>query len=152
MALLEAVPEATELDWRVLATDISETILPRARAGTYPASAVAALPPTARDRWFGPAADGPLGSLRVVPALALLVAFRRLNLAGDWPMRRAFDAILCRNVSISFDAATQARLSMRLADRLAPRDQLMIGHSERVSGPAERLLHLVGTRRYASAA
>ena len=127
-------------------------MLARARAGTYPAMPLAALPPEARERSFEPAPDGPPGSRRPIPALARLVAVRPLNLMGDWPMRGPFDAIFCRNVSIYFDAATQGRLWTRLARMLAPGGQLMIGHSERVAGPAERLLRLVGTTRYARVA
>ena len=59
-----------------------------------------------------------------------------MNLNGDWPMRRLFHAIFCRNVVIYFDEGTQAQLWSRIARSLFPGGCLYIGHSERVSGCA----------------
>ena len=77
-----------------------------------------------------------------------LVAFRELNLVGDWPMSGLFDVVFCRNVAIYFDEATQARLWARFADRTHPGETLCIGHSERLSGPALGRYANVGVTAY----
>ena len=76
------------------------------------------------------------------------MTFKQLNLLGDWPMRGMFDLIFCRNVMIYFDDPTKARLQERLADQLAPGGFLYIGHSERLLGPAARMLRPVGQTVY----
>jgi chemotaxis protein methyltransferase CheR len=77
-----------------------------------------------------------------------LVTFKKLNLTGEWPIKTSFDAIFCRNVAIYFDAETQDRLWSRMVPRLTPTGALYIGHSERVAGPAERLLVSDGITTY----
>jgi chemotaxis protein methyltransferase CheR len=77
-----------------------------------------------------------------------MVRTRALNLLGEWPMRRPFDVIFCRNVMIYFDVPTKERLVERFARQLAPGGYLYIGHSERVSGAAMALLEPVGPTIY----
>ena len=77
-----------------------------------------------------------------------LVAFGELNLMESWPMKGRFDVILCRNVAIYFNAETQARLWKRFSDILMPGGYLMIGHSERLSGPASGDLKSCGITSY----
>ncbi|MEP9400775.1 CheR family methyltransferase [Sphingomonas silueang] len=131
-------------DFRLLATDVSPSVLATARAGRYPRAAMATVPPTLRTNWTR--AEGDM--LAIDPALREAVAFRALNLLGDWPMRRHFDAILCRNVMIYFDEATKERLQSRLADQLAVGGMLYIGHSERLVGPVARRFEIVGRTAY----
>jgi chemotaxis protein methyltransferase CheR len=77
-----------------------------------------------------------------------LVRFRTLNLHGEWPMRRPFDVIFCRNVMIYFDHPTKERLVSRFVDALAPGGHLYIGHSERVTGATADRLEPVGATIY----
>ena len=60
LALLDVLPEAPALDCRILATDISEPMLARARAGTYPGPALAAAPARG-DASAGSSPAGPAG-------------------------------------------------------------------------------------------
>jgi chemotaxis protein methyltransferase CheR len=80
--------------------------------------------------------------------LRKLVSFGELNLIADWPMQRKFDVIFCRNAAIYFDKVTQARLWRRFADVMVDGGHLMIGHSERLSGPAEAAFKSVGITTY----
>lgn len=132
-----------------LASDISANALAGARAASYPAAALDAVPEALRRAWCAP--DRNTSSeprLAIDPAVQAMVRFRMLNLMGEWPMARAFDVIFCRNVMIYFDTPTKERLVERFARQLAPGGYLYIGHSERVSGPATTLLEPVGPTIY----
>jgi chemotaxis protein methyltransferase CheR len=132
-----------------LASDISTTALAGARAATYPAAALDAVPEALRRAWCVPdRSSGAEAQLVIDPAVQAMVRFRLLNLMGGWPMARAFDVIFCRNVMIYFDTPTKERLVERFARQLAPGGYLYIGHSERVSGPASALLEPVGPTIY----
>lgn len=131
-----------------LASDISVNALAGARAASYPASALEALPEPLRQAWCVAESGPGEARLTIAPAVQAMVRFRVLNLMGDWPMRRPFDVIFCRNVMIYFDIPTKERLIERLARQLVPGGYLYIGHSERVSGPGTALLDPVGPTIY----
>jgi chemotaxis protein methyltransferase CheR len=124
---LAAMPELVGWDLRVLATDIDTDVLATAEAGVYAASAVESVPKAMRARFLEPHGS----RYRVHDELRSIVRFRRLNLNGEsWPMRRPFDVVFCRNVTIYFDLPTQERLYQRLHARLAADGTLFAGHSE----------------------
>lgn len=131
-----------------LASDISINALAGARAASYAASALDALPEALRRNWCAPSHSGTEQRLAIDPAVQAMVRFRELNLMGEWPMQRPFDVIFCRNVMIYFDMPTKERLVERFARQLMPGGYLYIGHSERVSGPATALLDPVGPTIY----
>ncbi|MBC2665606.1 protein-glutamate O-methyltransferase CheR [Novosphingobium flavum] len=136
--------QIAQSDTLVLATDLASHVLARAEAATYPAGELDALPAPLREGWVERAGS----DARIAAEARGLVRFRLLNLLGQWPLSRPFDAIFCRNVMIYFDLPTKERLVSRLADQLKPGGFLYIGHSERVSGPAERDLDQVGPTIY----
>ncbi len=127
-------PDAKHHDIRILATDIDRMMLDRAVQATYPAEAIADLAEEHRRILFG-AVRG-TANAKVCDPVAGLVSCRLLNLNDDWPMRGPFDVIFCRNVVIYFDKPTQENLWQRFAQIIAPGGYLMVGHSERLSGPA----------------
>lgn len=133
-----------QYDIAVLASDIADHALAAARAARYPTSSMEAVPTALRSLWTQ--RDGS-DSVMIAEATDL-VRFRRLNLLGDWPMQQPFDVIFCRNVMIYFDQPTKERLIARFARALAPGGMLYIGHSERVTGPAERVMKPVGNTIY----
>lgn len=132
MSLLAELPEATELDVRILATDIDPQVVDRARAATYSREDVEPVPADLAARWLTKDGD----QVRVSDAARKLVSFGVLNLHATWPMKGTFDVIFCRNVAIYFDDETQARLWSRFAERLSPQGRLYIGHSERAETPS----------------
>ena len=129
---------------RVLASDIAAHALNRASAATYPAGELKDVPAVLRDHWTRTDGD----TATIGDEARALVRFRTLNLQGEWPMQRRFDAIFCRNVMIYFDQPTKERLVARFAEALVPGGHLYIGHSERVTGPAAVQLAAVGPTIY----
>ena len=118
-------------DARILATDISATVLQRARQAAYPAQEIEPVPVALRQRWFEHAGDD---LVRVRTRGRQSVSFVRLNLLARWPMRRPFHVIFCRNVMIYFDRDTRQRLLLRFHERLAPGGYLFIGMAEGLTG------------------
>ncbi len=121
-------------DARILATDIDTNMVELATVGCYDPDRVEAIPPQF-ERLFGRTTDG---MVEMSEALRCLLAFKPLNLLGEWPMRGKFDVIFCRNVVIYFDKATQRMLFDRMADLLQPNGWLFIGHSESLLGVSDR--------------
>ena len=148
MTLLGTDPREAKMimnaDIAILATDLADHALAKAKAATYDADGVEPLPADLRSRWVK--VDG--GTATIVPEAANMVRFRTLNLLGQWPIKRKFDVIFCRNVMIYFDQPTRERLISRYTDQLVSHGHLFIGHSERVSGPAEAQLDLVNLTTY----
>jgi len=131
MTLLSVIPNAAQLDVRILASDIDPNVVATARAGAYNDEAVSPVPASLRDKYMK--RDRANGGWVANDELKSLIAFRQLNLIGDWPMKGRFDAIFCRNVVIYFDDATQDRIWARFRAAMAPHARLYVGHSERVT-------------------
>ncbi|TPW29051.1 CheR family methyltransferase [Pararhizobium mangrovi] len=145
MTILAAMPEVDRTDLRILASDIDPNVLAFGRAGIYPVEDIENVPTDMRRKWFRPVKDvarrdGPALGFALAEPVRSLVAFRELNLNGDWPMKGQFDVIFCRNVTIYFDQPTRERLWLRFAEKLKPGGILYVGHSERVAGQATGLL------------
>jgi chemotaxis protein methyltransferase CheR len=149
ITVLSALPEAASLDVKILATDIDPNMIAEGKAGVYREDAVAPVPLDLRRKWFRKVQAGAETRWGVADDLRELVAFRELNLIGDWPMKGRFDAIFCRNVVIYFDEPTQERIWSRFAPMLEPGGTLYIGHSERVTGPAADIFETTGLTTYA---
>nr|WP_294167854.1 protein-glutamate O-methyltransferase CheR [uncultured Sphingomonas sp.] len=138
---------ALEGDVRLLATDISPPVVAATRQGFYPEAATKAVPPIYRDLWM----EEVEGGLQMTADVRGLVSARELNLFGEWPIRRRFDVIFCRNVMIYFDDRAKAELERRLVDQLQPGGTLYIGHSERLVGEAQTLVRPCGHTIYRKA-
>ena len=147
LTLLSMFPDACSYDVKILATDIDENMVEKGQAGIFDRSTIADVPADLRQRWFTPL-EKHSGAMQAGEELRTLVTFKKLNLIGTWPMKTKFDAIFCRNVVIYFDADTQITLWSRIVPLLTPSGALYIGHSERVSGPAEKLLVSDGITTY----
>ena len=146
LTVLDVLPEAADLDVRILATDIDPNMVAEGAAGVYSEELLSPVPASGR-KHFEPVAGRP-GLFSADETLRRLVSFRELNLIGDWPMRGKFDVIFCRNVVIYFDDATQELVWGRFTPIMNPGATLYIGHSERVSGPATAQLQTCGLTAY----
>ena len=121
--------------FRVLATDISTSVLAKAAAGIFKADAAKPVPEGMRRKYFMRSRDPGADMLRVVPELRALVEFRRVNfMDSDFGVAEAPEIIFCRNVIIYFDRPTQVRLLEKLTRLLAPGGYFFAGHSESLQG------------------
>jgi chemotaxis protein methyltransferase CheR len=152
MTVLSVLPEANDLDFRILATDIDPNMVADGITGVYPEEALDAAPPALRNKFFEKSPSQGRNMMSANQALRDLISFKELNLIGDWPMRGKFDVIFCRNVVIYFDDATQEKVWKRFTPLMNPGATLYIGHSERVSGPAVQQLNTSGLTTYRLAA
>lgn len=144
MTLLEHIPELHRYDLRILATDIDRPVLDRALEGVYSESQISGVPEALLRKYFSAHDD----SWRVGAELREFITFRELNLMRDWPMRRRFDAVFCRNVVIYFDTETQGTLWPRFANALHPGGWLFLGHSERLDDAASAWFSSAGVTTY----
>ncbi|MBN2447851.1 MAG: hypothetical protein JXO22_14055 [Phycisphaerae bacterium] len=119
----------TSFNCRILATDISTRVLERARVGRYETERLTSVPESFQRRFFERDSDDQ--HMRIRSELLNCIKFARFNLMSEqFPFRRGFHFIFCRNVMIYFDRPTQQTLVGKLAKHLLPGAYLIIGHSE----------------------
>jgi chemotaxis protein methyltransferase CheR len=131
MAILDLLAEGEPWHTTILATDINPTFLARAREALYGEWSFRETPATLRDRFFHQEGS----RWRLSSAIRRMVTFARLNLAEPcYPSvttgTSALDLIICRNVTIYFDAATTQQVVGRFFDALTPGGWLIVGHAE----------------------
>lgn len=130
----EHLPNVTDWDLRILATDLAVSALETARKATYPVKMVEHLPKELVRTYFRRGHGDQAGHVRVTPAIRKYVTFGQLNLMNTWPVKGPFDVIFCRNVMIYFDKPTRTRLVQRFYDLLRPGGILVIGSAETLAG------------------
>ncbi len=135
MASLDSYPELSQLDFKILASDIDQKVVDFASEGTYPQRLLSGVNQDRLKKYFTECRDGNESSFQAKSLIKSTVAFKELNLLSDWPMKQQMDVIFCRNVIIYFDAVTQNSLWPRFRKQLKPDGFLFLGHSERISDP-----------------
>jgi chemotaxis protein methyltransferase CheR len=130
MVLSECSKTNAKLRFKVLATDISTTVLARAERGVYPADVLRPVPAELRRKYFMRSRDPQSQLLRVVPELRQLIEFRRLNFMENFGLPHKVDILFCRNVMIYFDRPTQEKIVQKLAHQLVNGGYAFVGHSE----------------------
>ncbi|TCP98027.1 CheR-type MCP methyltransferase [Sphingomonas sp. PP-F2F-A104-K0414] len=115
----------------IIATDVSEAALTRARAGRFSQFEIQrGLPVRRMIRWF----DTTGSDWVAKPELVKLITFRRMNLVSDQPPPGRFDIILCRNVLLYLSTETKTGVFPKFADALNPGGKLVLGAGETVIG------------------
>jgi len=122
--------------WRVeiIATDLSQGVLEKSRAGLFSQFEVQrGLPIQLLVKHF--TQTGELWQLNA--DVRAMVQFRQLNLLQDFSHLGVFDIIFCRNVLIYFDQDTKTNVFGRLAKVIEPDGFLIMGAAETVVGLTE---------------
>ena len=122
--------------WRVeiLATDLSQEVLEKSKAGIYSQFEVQrGLPIQMLVKYFKQ-----IGELwQINPDIRAMVQHRQFNLLHDFSGLGVFDVIFCRNVLIYFDQDTKINIFNRLAKIIEPDGFLALGAAETVVGLTE---------------
>ncbi|HEY1405326.1 MAG TPA: protein-glutamate O-methyltransferase CheR [Spirochaetota bacterium] len=148
MTLLRHYGNLGSRDVRILATDIDTQVLQKGLAGIYKSDQVADMDPSLIRNYFLPNRDG---SFRIIEEAQKIITFKRLNLLdAEYPMKKKFNCIFCRNVIIYFDKPTQRALFERFNAYLEDDGYLFVGHSENLSGLSDRF-KLIGRTVYKKA-
>ena len=137
LAMLFAEDPAKWRGWTVdvLGTDVSSTVVDRARAGTYSQFEVQrGLGINQTIRWFEERDDG----WRAVEEIRKSVRFQVHNLLESPPHPGEFDIVLCRNVLLYLTGDKRRMAFDRIASALAADGWLMLGAGETVIGQTER--------------
>ena len=119
--------------WRVeiIATDLSQEVLEKCKAGVYSQFEVQrGLPIQLLMKYFTQASD----VWQLNADVRAMVQFRQLNLLQDFSNLGTFDVIFCRNVLIYFDQDTKALIFERMAKLLEADGTLLLGAAESVVG------------------
>ena len=132
MLLNEHFPDLVA-SWRIriIATDISEPVLARAREGVFSELETnRGLTAELLKKYFRPLQ----GKWSIVQECRRLIEFRCLNLNGPWPALPPCDVIFLRNVMLYFDVPTRAALVTKMRRVLKPDGALFLGGAETMIG------------------
>ena len=142
--------------WRteIVATDLSQAVLEKSKAGVFSQFEVQrGLPIQMLVKYFKQSGD--LWQLNA--DIRAMVQHKQLNLLQDFSHLGSFDIIFCRNVLIYFDQETKAAIFERMARMIEPDGVLALGAAESVVGitdafkpfPDRRGMYCLNTSRAA---
>ena len=127
MSIREHFPELLTWQLSILGTDISGSVLDRARAGRYGQLEVnRGLPAHLLVRHFTRAGM----EWEIEEPIRRMVRFEHHNLNDVWPSMPPFDLVLMRNVMIYFETEAKRRVLAKMHGQLAPHGYLLLGASE----------------------
>jgi chemotaxis protein methyltransferase CheR len=146
MLLARHLPAEQGWDAQILATDISNRVLEKARKGIYPIARSAELPKDLLHAFMLRGMAERQGEMKVKVEIQQMIDFQRLNLDRESDLVEGpFDAIFCRNVLIYFDAASKQRVVTSLVRHLMANGLLFVGHAENLNSVFPQLRSLEPT-------
>lgn len=116
----------------LVATDIDEGALAKAKQGLYVERSLKDVPPEVASRYFSQ--EGPL--FKFSEQLKKNVQFRKQNLLLD-RFEDNHDLIVCRNVMIYFTEEAKNKLYHKFANALRPGGYLFVGSTEQIFTPGQ---------------
>jgi len=127
MLLREHFPETESWSVRILATDVSESMLERGRAGRFRQIEVnRGLPAACLLRYF----EREGSEWRIREPIRRMVEFSHMNLAAPWPPLPAIDLLLLRNVLIYFSSDVRRTILQSVRRALRRDAYLFVGGGE----------------------
>ncbi|MEH7125299.1 protein-glutamate O-methyltransferase CheR [Bacillus sp. JJ1532] len=117
---------------QILATDIDENVIARAKIGTYPERSLNEVPEDMKKKYF--VKDGSF--YKVSDEIKKTVTFRNQNLLSD-PFGGPFDLIVCRNVLIYFTEEAKDTLYNKFSNALKTDGIFFVGSTEQIFNPSK---------------
>ena len=116
----------------ILATDLDENVLQKAKLGLYPERSLAEVPKPVQSKYF--VQEGHF--YKVKDEIKRTVNFKKHNLLRD-PYESNFDLIVCRNVMIYFTEEAKDQIYANFSKALRPCGILFVGSTEQIFNPAK---------------
>lgn len=143
MILREERTALRGLQMDILASDISDKVIEKAKAGLYSQFEVQrGLPVQLLVKYFQKQGD----LWQVDPALRQNIAFRIFNLLESYRGLGVFDVVFCRNVLIYFNQDTKRDILNRMAQQMTADGYLFLGAAETVLGLTDAFEPVAGKR------
>ena len=125
------------VDVEIIATDLSERVLEKARAGLYTQFEVQrGLPVRMLIKHFEKVGD----HWRIADRIRAMVRFQRFNLLDDLKPLGVFDIVVCRNVLAYFDAETKRATLEKIAAQSSEDGVLILGAAESTVGVSDAFM------------
>lgn len=126
-----ANPGALAADVKIVATDISPSVIQTAKEGIYPQMALKrGMNDQNLNQYFQQKSDD---QWQIKPEIKSRVEFRLLNLQSSFSLLGKFDLVFCRNVLIYFSAEFKQDILQRIHGTLNTDGHLFVGASEAVN-------------------
>ncbi|HAN10275.1 MAG TPA: chemotaxis protein CheR [Clostridiales bacterium] len=135
--------EERKVNWdtKILATDISQQALKKAKAGLYSAESLNNMPKDLKYKYFVKEDND---MYKVSDKIKNEVVFGEFNLMEEiFPFKKKFHIIFCRNVMIYFDQKTKDKLVNKFYNHTEKGGYLFIGHSEFVNKEDTNYKHIM---------
>lgn len=127
--------------WEIVASDISVSVLEKARLGHYPMERGTGISQAHLKKYCLRGVRQHEGTFLVVPELGEHIRFLHVNLLDiHGPSFGPFDVIFLRNVMIYFDIPTKQKVVSNMLPFLKPEGYFIVGHSETLNGVSEALV------------
>lgn len=128
-------------DTKVLATDISDRVLEKAKKGQYPNEQLSSLPMNWQISYFRKINSE---NSVLIDKIRNEIIYRKFNLMDDtFPFKKKFHVIFCRNVMIYFDNKTKTELVNKFYEVTEPGGYLFIGHSESLNRESTKYKYIL---------
>jgi chemotaxis protein methyltransferase CheR len=132
-----------EINATILATDIDDKVLDKAKNGVYHEQALKELPDSLKTKYFKQ--NGDLFSVN--PDIKRRIQFKKHNLLEDMYPKN-IDLIICRNVLIYFTDHAKEKIYHHFTDSLVQNGFLFVGSTEQIFSPNKYGLQLFDTFFY----
>lgn len=116
----------------ILATDLDENAIGRAKVGIYPERSLAEVPANMKSKYF----EKQAAFYKVDDAIKKTVTFKKHNLLKD-TYEKNFDLIICRNVMIYFTEDAKDQIYQSFSDSLKSGGILFVGSTEQIFNPGK---------------
>ncbi|MGG3801061.1 CheR family methyltransferase [Metabacillus fastidiosus] len=112
---------------QILATDIDENVIARAKLGLYPERSLQEVPKEMKEKYFVKEGTNYKLDNEIIKA----VRFKKQNLLAD-PFEDNFDLIVCRNVLIYFTEEAKELLYVKFSKALKDGGVFFVGSTEQI--------------------